>query len=251
MRFGKLAKKACQKVRDFFVKPIRVFCFHQVSDEYNPLTTWKCDWTQTVVFKRNIDILKKKYTFISLPEVTKRLQYDRFRFKHYAALTADDGYQSLLNVIPWLEEQKIPVTLFINTRYLDKMSWSEINEEQARRTKPDVDMLKDVSPYLYLSKDELFSLTSPLVTVGMHGHEHLDAVRLTENDFRKNVERCLGILSQHSGYVPFYAYTWGHHNSCTDMILYENNLMPVLVGGGKNCNDTQYIDRICIDGKKL
>ena len=81
--------------------PIRVFVFHQVSDVFEPDTMWECDWTETEAFKRSLSALTKKYTFISLDEVKEHLANDRFRFKDYAALTADDGWASLKNILPW------------------------------------------------------------------------------------------------------------------------------------------------------
>ena len=99
------------------LQPIRVFCFHQVSDEYAPLTMWEEDWTQTELFKRNIQNLKERgYTFISLPEAYFKLKNDSFRREKYAVLTADDGFKSMLNILPWLIEQRIPVTLFVNPK---------------------------------------------------------------------------------------------------------------------------------------
>ena len=162
------------------LQPIRVFCIHHVSDGYNPLTMWKCDWTQTEQFKWNILRLKQQgYIFISLTEAHVKLKQDWLRCKKYAVLTVDDGYKSILNILPWLEEQHIPITLFINTKYLDKKSWSTVNEEQARRARPNVDMLTEVCPDLYISKEELFALTSPLIEIGSHGHEHVDATTQT------------------------------------------------------------------------
>ena len=240
-----------KKIEKAHLRPIYVFVFHSVSEVYNPLLWWQCDWTQTEQFKQNILKLKGKYTFISLSEAWKHLTEDRFRLRNYAVLTADDGYLSLLNVLPWLEEQKVPITLFVNTKYLDKRSWSAINEEQARRTKPNVDMLEEVCPNLYLSKEELFKLDSPWITIGMHGHEHLDALKQSEEEFRINVEKCEKELSSHPRFVPFYAYTWGHHSPLTDDILKRMGLVPVLVRRNKNYDNVGYIDRISIDGKVL
>ena len=231
--------------------PISVFVFHSVSDEYNPLLWWDCDWTSTKQFKQNVLLLKEKYSFISLPEAYERIKNDRFRFRKYAVLTADDGYRSILDVLPWLEEQKVPITLFVNTKYLDKKSWSAINEEQAKRVKPDVDMLREVCPDLYLSSEELLELKSSLVTVGMHGHEHLDATKQSEEEFRENVDKCKNTVSAHPRFIPYYAYTWGKHNELTDEILKEKGLIPVLVNGMSNFDDDSFINRISIDGKTM
>ena len=233
------------------LQSIRVFCFHQVSDEYNPLTMWECDWTQIDQFKRNILRLKTEgEEFISLKEAYVKLLQDTFRTKKYAVLTSDDGYKSMLNILPWLEEQQIPITLFVNTKYLDGKSWSAINEEQARRAKPDVDMLTEVCPDLYLSREELLQVAAmPNVTIGMHGHEHLDATKQTISAFKENVEKCQTALKGVPHTIPFFAYTWGKHNAETDAVLNEKGLIPVLVQGSKNYCDTKFIDRIAIDGK--
>lgn len=235
------------------LQPIRVFCFHQVSDDYNPLTMWECDWTQTELFKRNILNLKEKgYIFISLHQAHEKLKHDRFRYKKYAVLTADDGYKSLLNILPWLEEQQIPITLFVNTKYLDGQSWSNINEEQARRAKPDVDMLEKVCPKLYLSMEELKKVAAmPNVTIGMHGHEHLDATQQTIEEFERNVLSCKEALKNIPHTIPYFAYAWGKHNKATDKVLKEMDLIPVLVNGTKNYTYGGYIDRMAIDGKQL
>ncbi len=251
IRLTEIKAKIRRKWTKLRLQPIWVFCFHQVSDEYNPLTMWECDWTPTELFKRNIQNLKEQgYNFISLLQAHEKLKRDKFRCKKYAVLTADDGYKSLLNILPWLEEQKIPVTLFVNTKYLDGKSWSTISEKQARRVIPDVDMLKGVCPYLYLSKDELKQTASMQnITIGMHGHEHLDATEQTIEDFKRNVQLCQDALKDIPQVIPYFAYTWGRHNAETNEVLSEMGLTPILVNGTKNYKNVKYIDRLAIDGK--
>jgi len=248
-----LLAKIRRKLIKLRLQPIGVFCFHQVSEVYAPLTMWECDWTQIDQFKSSILSLKAKgIEFISLTDAYDKMTNDKFRTSKYAVLTADDGYKSLLNILPWLEEQQIPITLFVNTRYLDGKSWSAINEEQALRAKPDVDMLKDVCPNLYLSKEELRRIAAmPNVTIGMHGHEHLDATEQSIAEFKANIEKCQDALTDMPHTIPYFAYTWGKHTAQTDMVLKEMGLIPVLVSGAKNYNNTNYIDRIAIDGKQL
>ena len=245
IRLTEIKAKIRRKWTKLRLQPIRVFCFHHVSDEYNPLTMWECDWTRTEIFKHNIQKLKAQgYNFISLSEAHEKLKYDWFRCREYAVLTADDGYKSLLNILPWLEEQRIPITLFVNTKYLDGKSWSAINEEQARRVKPNVDMQKDVCPKLYLSQEELKQVAAMSnVTIGMHGHEHLDARKQTIEEFKMNVERCQSALKDVPHTIPYLAYTWGRHNAEKDRVLQEMGLIPVLISGTWNYNNTNYIDR--------
>lgn len=247
-----LFAKILRRIVRLRLQPIRVFCFHQVSELYNPLTMWECDWTQINLFKQNILKLKEQYTFISLTEAHEKIKHDCFRSRKYAVLTADDGYKSLLSILPWLNEQKIPITLFVNPRYWDGLSWSEINEEQSRRVKSDVDMLTEICPDLYLTREQLAQLTSsPLVTIGLHGYEHVDATKLSSDDFAKNIQQCRDSIRSLEGYVPYMAYTWGRHTKETDSILRGLNIVPVLVCGTDNYNNPDYIDRVAIDGKQL
>lgn len=242
-------KRKWMKLR---LQPIRVFCFHHVSEQYNPLTMWECDWTQIDLFKQKILRYRSQgIEFISLPEAYEKLKYDRLRHKKYAVLTADDGYKSILSILPWLEEQKIPITLFINTKYLDGKSWSSINEEQARRVKPDVDMEKEVCPNLYMSKEELkCAAEMPNVTIGMHGHEHLDATKQTIEEFRGNVEKSQEALRDIPHTIPNFAYTWGRHNADADEVLRDMKLVPVLTNGNLNYVDVGYVDRELIENDR-
>ena len=220
----------CAKIRRKLLKlrlqPIRVFCFHHVSDEYDPLTMWECDWTPTELFKSNIKNLKKQgYNFISLSEAQEKLRRDWFRSKKYAVLTFDDGYASLKEILPWLEGKKIPVALFINGKYLDGKSYRKNPKEK------------------YLTKEELFALTSPLIEVGNHGWEHTRVTEMTDEEFRTSMEQNVELLSTHPNYVPFWAYTYGTHTIGTDGHLQDKHLIPVYVNGGMNYNDKSCINR--------
>lgn len=210
------------------LQPIRVFCFHQVSDVFDESTMKECDWLQTDVFERIIcDMREQGYVFISLSEAHKKMQRDIFRCKKYAVLTADDGWASMKNVLPWLNEQLIPITLFLNPGYLDGKHFREIETEK------------------YLTEDEVKHLHEqyPLVTIGMHGWEHKDATMQTEEEFQESIEQSVKYLSALPNYVPYFAYTWGRHTMATNDILLKNSITPVLSNGGKNYSEFRALDR--------
>ena len=101
------------------LQPIRVYCFHHVSDAYDTSYMWEEDWLNTDALKTFILGLQQNgYTFISLSEAHAKLTNDIYRNRKYAVLTADDGFKTLLNIVPWLIEQQIPITLFMNPRYI-------------------------------------------------------------------------------------------------------------------------------------
>lgn len=230
--FRKIAKRWAR----LWLKPIRVFCFHQVSDAFEPETMWECDWTQIDVFKRIILDLKKKYTFISLPEVTEHLRNDRFRMKRYAALTADDGWASLKNIIPWLVEQKIPVTLFLNPLYMDGKCFRKRVTER------------------FLTKEEVDDLVvryEPFITIASHGWSHDDCSKMAIGPFKESVERSEAFLGTMKGKVPFYAFTYGRYNGNQLDFLRDRSIIPVLANGRMNYCDASCIHRECMDQDAL
>ena len=192
---------------------------------------WECDWTQIDVFKQRILSLKSKYTFISLAKVERRLVQDKVRLKNYAALTADDGWESLNSILPWLYEQQIPITLFLNPLYLDGV------HKQIRKTER------------LLTYDEIEHIVShfaPYVTIASHGWSHKDCLKMTDDEFQNNVKKAETFLKGMDGYIPFYAFTFGRYKTRHLDYLNKNKLIPVLMDGGKNYHKGA-ISRECID----
>ena len=229
------------------LQPIRVFCFHQVSDEYAPLTMWEEDWTQTELFKRNIQNLKERgYTFISLPEAYFKLKNDSFRREKYAVLTADDGFKSMLNILPWLIEQRIPVTLFVNPKYILEEGIGENVQNRLKMTGAIIDNK------VYLSAVDIVELQSPYITFAHHGYGHLDEWDMNEETFTQNLTQCIEAMQRNfPNVIPFYAHTYGHAKREYDAILYKHGLTPVYVSGNCNYNDALHIDRELISNEIL
>lgn len=208
------------------LQPIQVFCLHHVCKHFNAKAMYPCDWMALDEFKEKIKALRsQRYQFISLTDAYEHLKNDWFRRKKYAVLTFDDGYKSLKEVLPWLEEQKIPATLFINGKYLDGKSYRETLKEQ------------------YLTYDELFSLTNPLIEIGHHGWEHTVATEMTDEELLESLQKNMEVLSAHPRYIPFWAYTWGRGTQNTDLILHKNLIVPILITGGKNYSFKGNINR--------
>jgi peptidoglycan/xylan/chitin deacetylase (PgdA/CDA1 family) len=208
------------------LQPIRVFCLHHVCEQFDPDAMYAFDWMALDEFKQKINVLRNDgYQFISLTAAYEHLKKDWFRCKKYAVLTFDDGYKSLKEILPWLEEQQIPCALFINGKYLDGKSYRETPEEQ------------------YLNYDELFTLTSPLIEIGHHGWEHTAADTMTYDELMESLFKNEKILSTHPRYIPFWAYTWGRHTIENDKVLLENLIIPVRIEGNKNYKWIGTIDR--------
>lgn len=217
MKHNTLLHKIQRKWMKLRLQPIRVFCLHHACEQFDAEAMYPCDWMALDEFKQKIIALRNQgYQFISLTAAFEHLKKDYFRRKKYAVLTFDDGYKSLMEVLLWLEEQKIPATLFINGKYLDGKSYRETPKEQ------------------YLTYDELFALTSPLIEIGHHGWEHKSVKEITEEELIDSLQKNIEVLSAHPRYIPFWAYTYGIHNNSSDFILSTNGLVLVKVVGDKN-----------------
>lgn len=226
VKIDRIVHKIRRKLTKLRLQPIRVFCLHHVCEHFDADSMYPCDWMALDAFKQKINNLRNQgYQFISLTEAYNHLKKDHFRRKKYAVLTFDDGYQSLNEVLPWLAEQHIPATLFINGKYLDGVSYRDSDKEK------------------YLTYNELFALDSPLVEIGHHGWEHKAANQMTQEEFEESISMNINLLSSHPRYIPFWAYTWGRRMSKTDMVLCRNHIIPIFITGQKNYIFTNYIDR--------
>ena len=226
MSISVFIEKIRRKWMKLRLRPIRVFCLHHVCEHFDAEAMYPCDWMVLDEFKQKIIALRRQgYQFISLTDAYEYLKKDWFRRKKYAVLTFDDGYKSLKEVLPWLEKQSIPTTLFINGKYLDGKSYRETPKEQ------------------YLTYEELFALTSPLIEIGHHGWEHTAATEMTNDELFDSLQKNTEILSNHPRYIPFWAYTWGRHTIGNDKVLLENLIIPVRIEGNKNYKWIGTIDR--------
>lgn len=212
-------------------QPINVYLFHQVSDVFDGSTMKRGDWTETRLFKQNIEFLSRQYRFISLTEAVKRIDTDIFRFQKCAVLTSDDGWESLKNVLPWLNEQSIPITLFVNPCYFDGRHFRE----------------KETERYLLQQDIDDICRLYPLVSIGLHGWDHSRVTEQGEEDFRNSIMKSMTYLESLPCFVPFFCFPFGVHNEMSDRVLREFHLTPVLVDNGTNINDSSFIHRILLD----
>lgn len=208
------------------LQPIRVYCLHHVCAEFDAESMNRGDWMEKGEFKKKVMKMQKKgVEFISMHEAYRHICGDWIRCEKYAVLTFDDGYASLKEILPWLEEQKIPCTLFINGKYLDEKSYRKSPKEK------------------YLTKEEIWALSSTLIEIGNHGWEHVRVSDMTEEEFRSSVVQNVDLLSKHPNYIPFWAYTYGTHTNKTDKILIYKGLIPVYIEGLENYSDKNQIHR--------
>lgn len=223
------------------LKPIRVLCFHQVSECLDSDIYCDADWISLSDFKATINsILDEGYQFISLEEAYHHIKHDFIRIRKYAVLTADDGLKCQLELIPWLEENDIPLTMFLNVETLSGNKCGEpirkyfniISKEQ-----------EQAHAVLYATADDILATQSPIISFGLHGVDHRSSICISKDDFAAYVEECNEHLSKITPTIPFYAYTYGFWTSAHNKTLRNANLVPVYMDGNYNYNDSTCIHR--------
>lgn len=239
-RFKHIIRKINHRLIKLRLQPIRVFCFHEVSDNYADESP---DWMPLNTLKqRLLDLQQAGYEFISTEMAYKHIKCDCFRTKKYAVLTADDGLRCQLDLLPWLFEHHIPITMFLNPNSLELngcgkpyRNWYHINTPQQD---------KALAGQLYMSRVEWAQLDNAFISFGSHGVKHDESA--TEMDickFERDVQESKYYLSNHPRFVPFYAYTYGAYNIMTNSILKQADMIPVLSDGQRNYNDASCIHR--------
>lgn len=209
------------------LQPIWVYCMHHVSASYDAESMDIEDWMQIDEFKNKVQSMRREgVVFISLTDAYNKMKNDKFRIRKFGVLTFDDGYASLKEILPWLEEQQIPATLFVNGKYLDGKSYRRNPKEQ------------------YLTKDELFALTSPLIEIGSHGWEHVNAMYMSNQELIDSINNTKDILSSHPRFVPFHAYAYGKRKLEMDQVLRNIGMTPVIHRCHVNYNNPDLVDRM-------
>lgn len=226
MKMSNLLHKIRNRFKKLRLQPVRIFDMHHVCAEIDAESMNACDWMQIDDFQQKLmDMREDGVEFISLSEAYRHICNDWLRLTKYVVITFDDGYASLKEILPWLEEQHIPATLFINGKYLDGKSYRKNPKEK------------------YLTKTELWALSAPLIEIGSHGWEHTDATQMTVDVFCKYIDDNVELIQKHPCYIPFHAYTWNRHTEKTDALLHSKKILPVYIDGVKNYNDKQVIHR--------
>lgn len=226
MKLSLILHKILNRFKKLRLTPIRVFCLHHVTQYFIQNSMNKGDWMSLDEFKEKVSSLRKSNVkFISMKEAYNHISNDFIRRKKYAVLAFDDGYASLKEVLPWIFENNIPVTLFVNGKYFDGVSYRKNPNEK------------------YLTKEEIFSMSNNLLEIGSHGYNHTDASKMSEEEFKLHIKKNVELIKLHPNYIPFHAYTWGRHTSQTDEILKKDGMTPVYIDGMKNYNDKNLIHR--------
>jgi peptidoglycan/xylan/chitin deacetylase (PgdA/CDA1 family) len=118
------------------------------------------------------------------------------------ALTFDDGYSDLLQLLPLITEQRLPITVFMPTAFIGKPNtWDNFINRGKRR---------------HLSAEEIKRLAAAGVMFGSHSHSHCDLSLLTDPEIEAELNESKRILETLTGRkVEYVGYPFGR---CTHRV---------------------------------
>jgi len=162
-----------------------ILVYHRFGEDEYPSTNIRLEQ-----FEAQIEYLKAGgFTFLSLPEITKRLAAKESLPERTVAVTVDDAYASALSEgWPRLKAAGIPLTLFVSTGPVDQ----GVNG--------------------YLSWDEIRALQADGVVIGHHGKDHLHLPHAGLDAAKADLLEASERFKSELGAVPaFFAWPYGEH----------------------------------------
>lgn len=98
-----------------------ILLYHLIFPDSTPKDTWNAGLVLRLSdFKRQILWLKNRFEFLSLEDYLTSSEESTLKPKKIVALTFDDGYRAVFDLVsPFLEEEQIPATFFVNTSHLE------------------------------------------------------------------------------------------------------------------------------------
>lgn len=153
----------------------------------------------TTYFEEHLKLLStlEDYTIVSLSE------YLKFENKRQIAITFDDAYCSILElVLPLIQRYSIPISIFVPTAHVGKYNvWDVVNGEN-------IIPIMNWEQLREISKE-------PLVTIGSHGCNHVSIGEVGETCYEQEFKLSKQELEEKLTIpIHYFAYPYGQLQNC-------------------------------------
>lgn len=167
---------------------VSVLCYHSFSDNSDRYSI------NLEAFARQIKIISRDANFVSLDDIVESMKGKKLKTPA-VALTIDDGYTDVMQILPLTKRYRIPITLFILSEP-HNANWGEIKNERP-----------------LLNSQELKYLISQGWTIGCHSATHADFSSLNQERLKKEIIEAKKTLEEKLGMpVKYFAYPKGVFN---------------------------------------
>lgn len=166
-----------------------VLCYHSISTD---------NWLFGVLpetFRRQMEYLSTRYEFVTLEQISNHINHKKKLPKPSVAITFDDGYQDILQIVDVVKKYNIRPTLFI-------MSNSKVNRKE-------LDTDRKI-----LTKKEIHSLIEMGWEIGCHTATHADMHSISGNQIENEIVRSKAKLESQFGIpIQYIAYPKGRYSA--------------------------------------
>jgi peptidoglycan/xylan/chitin deacetylase (PgdA/CDA1 family) len=174
--------------------PAIVLYYHRIADDR--ATPWT---TSNAMFFRQMRWLRKRFEFVSLSEVQKRVARGT-NSRPCVSITFDDGYSdNCQKAVPWLIKERIPCTYFVTLRNL-------LKEE------PFSHDLVWGRPLAVNTLEQVRAMAAAGIEIGAHGYTHADLgaiadARLLDYEVSEAKKELQAAVGQE---IRYFAFPFGH-----------------------------------------
>jgi peptidoglycan/xylan/chitin deacetylase (PgdA/CDA1 family) len=174
-----------------------ILCYHSVQNCWDSLLA-----VEPAVFTRQMAWLRRRRQVLPLRDALSRLDSSGRLPRGYAALTFDDGFESLhAHALPVLVREQLPATVFLVAQTLTPggrpVDWVDS---------------PGTEPLATLTRDQVLEMQDAGVDFQSHTWAHLDLTRLSEEECVRDLRDSRELLSELLGRpVTLLAYPRGRH----------------------------------------
>lgn len=203
----------------------RILIYHQVGSGSGLEMDVELD-----TFELQLDWMSDHGEIVTLDEALGRIGEDDA--DDCFVLTFDDGHESLYQkAYPAMAERGLPFMLYVTTAPLEGNR-----------------LLHDDPAMRLSSWDEIVSMReSGLMTVGAHGHRHLDAREHDRETLDGDMRLCNDLIRKRLDVDPrHFAYPWGHRSEAAEPVVRELYETAAIGSGGdlRQSTDVHRLPRI-------
>ena len=216
---------------------VPIVCYHSVSPQYNS----GAFRITPNAFEEQISYLTHHYNVIPLSAFVDQI-YKGQALKNTVIVTFDDGYRdNYIYAYPILKKYKCPATIFLPTAFIER----------------EIVITEDKEVLIPLKWPEIREMAkSGLISIGAHGHTHIELSSLDTDGQRKEIRLSKKIIKDKVGLdVNLFAYPYGqlcHFNLGTINLLKNEGFIAACstVWNTENSKRTLYaLRRVMINSK--
>ena len=221
--------------------PAVILYWHRIADDY--ATPWT---TSTELFTRQLDWLQKRFQFVSLQEVQRRVRRDGNR-EPCVSVTFDDGYaDNCRHAIPLLIKERIPCTYFVTLQNILEERAFLHDQTHGRSIPPN-------------TIEQLRAMAAAGVEIGSHGftHANLGPIADPQRIRREVVETKTELETAIGRPVRYFAFPFGQRSNLSraafEMAKAAGYAGVCSAYGGFNFpgDDAFHLQRISADGSMI